>query len=214
VIDLRGADEHPDPRHPLAGLHTTVHSLPLLTTPVTATTSADSRATSPTGAGAAEPDPPDQPGIDWSTIPDLATAYLRFLDQGGATIAHIVDIVAADPAPILIHCTAGKDRTGVVIAVLLRAAGVTRAAITTDYRATEPAMPAILTRSAHLATGLDPTVVQRLMGVPAQAIAAVLDHLDHTPGGACGWLALAGADPTSLATWCHRITRSHTQPTG
>ncbi|HEY1966786.1 MAG TPA: tyrosine-protein phosphatase [Pseudonocardia sp.] len=200
VIDLRGTDEHTEP-HPLAGPHTTVHTLPLLNTPVTGTTS--------TPVANTEPDPAGPPGVDWSTIPDLATAYLAFLDQSAGKIAHILDIVAAGPAPILIHCTAGKDRTGVVVAVLLRAAGATRAAITTDYRATKPALPAILARSAHLTTGLDPTMVQRLMGVPAPAM---LDHLDHTPGGARGWLSTAGADPTSLATWCQRITGAHPQP--
>jgi protein-tyrosine phosphatase len=206
VIDLRGNDEHTEP-HPLARPHTTVHTLPLLDTPVTPATHATSAA-----GDSGKPARPGQPGIDWASIPDLATAYLRFLDRGAAKIAHILDIVAAGPAPILIHCTAGKDRTGVVVAVLLRAAGVTRSAITSDYRATEPALPAILARSAHLTTGLDPTMMQRLMGVPAPAITAVLDHLDHAPGGVCGWLSAAGADPTSLATWCQRITRPHPQP--
>jgi predicted protein tyrosine phosphatase len=196
VIDLRGADEHPDTVHPLAGPHTTVHALPLLANPVTGASPTTGRTETRT-----------TPSIDWSGIPDLATAYLGFLDQSADKIVRILDIVAHHSTPILIHCTAGKDRTGVVVAILLRAAGVTRAAVTTDYRATEPALPAILARSAHLTAGMDPTVVQRLMGAPAQAITAVLDHLDATPGGALGWLATAGADPSSLTTWCQRITK-------
>jgi protein-tyrosine phosphatase len=54
-----------------------------------------------------------------------------------------VTLTAETDGAVLVHCEAGKDRTGVVVAALLRAVGVCRAAIIEDYRATEPALSAI-----------------------------------------------------------------------
>lgn len=181
VLDLRGQDESVDAEHPLSGPDTTVVNLPLLRAPVS------------------------QMADRWAGIPDLAAAYRGFMEQGGAKLARIVTIMAHSPGPILVHCTAGKDRTGVVVAALLRAAGATRAGIVTDYRATEPAMRAIELRSAHLTEQMDPTVAQRMMGVQTQAILAVLDELDGHHGGAWGWLLTAGATERDLTTWRRRI---------
>jgi protein tyrosine/serine phosphatase len=129
------------------------------------------------------------------------------LRQGAAKLAAIMELVAHCPTPVLIHCTAGKDRTGIVVAVLLRAVGVCRRAVIEDYRATQTALPAIMARiPSELTVGLDPTVRQRLMGVPEQAITAVLDEVDSTKSGAQGWLSDAGVSANTLAAWTHRFT--------
>lgn len=52
------------------------------------------------------------------------------------------DHVAGHPAPTLIHCTAGKDRTGVAVALLLEMLGVTRDSIFADYLATQQTISA------------------------------------------------------------------------
>jgi protein-tyrosine phosphatase len=188
VLDLRGLDELRGQPHPLAVAGTTVHSCPFLDAPAT-------------GPGA----------VDWSATADLATAYLGFLRHGAAKLAGITELVADCAGPILVHCTAGKDRTGVVVAVLLRAAGVSRAEVIKDYRATEAALPAILARiPPELVAALDPTVAQRMMGVPEQAITAVLDEVDAAPEGAAGWLRAAGANARALDSWRRRLTTTLT----
>ena len=53
------------------------------------------------------------------------------------------------PGPMLVHCTAGKDRTGIVVAVLLRAIGVRRADVLADYLRTEPNLPPAVERAAR-----------------------------------------------------------------
>lgn len=53
-------------------------------------------------------------------------------------------IAESQDAPVLVHCTAGKDRTGLVIACALMAAGVDRAAVIEDYAQTENYLPAEL----------------------------------------------------------------------
>jgi protein-tyrosine phosphatase len=63
-----------------------------------------------------------------------AENYLEWLDTFGAGIAAILRGVAdAPPGGVLVHCAAGKDRTGIVIALLLSIAGVEREAIAADY---------------------------------------------------------------------------------
>lgn len=183
VLDLRGLDELAGRPHPLAAAGTVVHALPLLEKAVHSGPN----------------------GTDWSKIPDLASAYLGFLIRGGSKVAGILELVAEADGPVLVHCAAGKDRTGVVIAVLLRAAGVTRAAVLEDYLRTGPELPAILAREPELTTLVDPTHVQRLMGVPADAMVAVLDLLDAAPGGAVGWLRGQGASQRAVDTWRRRL---------
>jgi hypothetical protein len=185
VLDLRGAAELGGRDHPLARWGTAVYACPLLSHPVT-------------GPGAGS----------WSVPTELGSAYLGFLRQGAGKLAAITELLAHREPPVLVHCTAGKDRTGVVIAVLLRAVGVSRTAIIADYRATQAALPAIMARiPTELMAGLDPTVAQRMMGVSEHAITGVLDEVDNAPGGAQGWLRAAGAGAYALDSWRHRFTR-------
>jgi hypothetical protein len=184
VLDLRGIDELRGRPHPLIAEGSVVHSLPLLKRRLM-----------------------DAKGrMDWSAIPDLGSAYLEFMAVGGPTILRIAELLVESPGPALVHCTAGKDRTGVVVAVLLRAVGVSRAELLRDYRATEPALPAILARTPpELTQDVDPTALERLMGVPAEAMITVLDELDNSEGGAAGWLAARGVTAPLLNAWRERI---------
>jgi hypothetical protein len=184
VLDLRGSAELGGREHPLASSETAVYACPFL-------------ARAAGGPGVAH----------WAIPADLGSAYLGFLRQGAVKLAAITELIARCELPVLVHCTAGKDRTGIVVAVLLRAVGVSRTAIIADYRATEAALPAIMARmSPELIDGVDPTVVQRMMGVPEQAVTAVLDEIDNAPGRARGWLRAAGASAYALDSWRHRFT--------
>jgi protein-tyrosine phosphatase len=51
----------------------------------------------------------------------------------GGRIRGMFQCIANDKVPVVVHCAAGKDRTGVAIAVLLRALGVPRDMVTADY---------------------------------------------------------------------------------
>lgn len=71
----------------------------------------------------------------WDTLADLYTVMLQ---QHSRALARAVDVVAAAPQePILVHCTAGKDRTGVVVALVLRLLGVGRETVLVDYSASQ-----------------------------------------------------------------------------
>lgn len=73
----------------------------------------------------------------------LRDRYVDMLDEGAASLARIVELVAEGTAA-LFHCAAGKDRTGVTAAVLLGLLGVPPEEIAADYHATAGAMAAFV----------------------------------------------------------------------
>jgi protein-tyrosine phosphatase len=122
--------------------------------------------------------------------PDLVWAY-RFLAVDAADeIARIVEIVARSQGPALVHCTAGKDRTGIVVAVLLRAVGVRRADVLADYLRTGENLEPLW--AALTAAGVPEPHNRALLGVQASALEAVLDEVEAHEGGVAGWLLARG----------------------
>jgi len=156
---------------------------------------------------------------------DHRRLYALMLEHAAGGLVRILDfLVAADHAPTLVHCAAGKDRTGITTAVLLRLAGVERDAITADYLATGERLERIrssLMRRAeyrHLrdrgaagsagdkpladdAALADDGPLARALMLNPEAILAVLDTVDAAPGGAVGFMAAAGARPETIDRW-------------
>ena len=83
--------------------------------------------------------PADMPHERW-----LADRYLNFAEDGRVGLAAALSVIA-DPAaaPVVVHCMAGKDRTGVVCALTLSLLGVSDADIAQDYALTEVAMASL-----------------------------------------------------------------------
>lgn len=76
----------------------------------------------------------------------LDQTYFALLGVAREPIARIVRLIADDPAPALFHCAAGKDRTGLVAAVLLGAVGVAEQDVIEDYAATRRSLARIVER--------------------------------------------------------------------
>ena len=101
---------------------------------------------------------------------------------------------------MLVHCAAGKDRTGVVVAMALAAVGVERDAIVADYEATGERITAIMDRlraSETYRRDLEGIADDQRMPRP-EYLERVLEVLDERHGGAAGWLAEHGFDPAPL----------------
>jgi len=66
--------------------------------------------------------------------------YHRLVEDSADGVVEVVRGIIADQ-PVLVHCTVGKDRTGVTVALTLAAAGVEHDAVVEDYARTEGLLP-------------------------------------------------------------------------
>ncbi|MGD9765024.1 MAG: tyrosine-protein phosphatase [Candidatus Binatia bacterium] len=76
----------------------------------------------------------------------LGERYLVLADRAREPVAQVLTIVAEASGAVLYHCAAGKDRTGMVSAVLLGVLGVSPADIAADYAASQQHIDAIIER--------------------------------------------------------------------
>ena len=110
--------------------------------------------------------------------------------------------IAHAPGAALVNCAAGKDRTGVVVAMALTVVGVRREAVIADYAASAERMEAILARlrsSRTYASDVDSVPAAEQAPRP-QTMAAFLGQLDVRHGGAQGWLAERGFGPSDVSS--------------
>jgi protein tyrosine/serine phosphatase len=114
--------------------------------------------------------------------------YLAYLADRPDSVVNALRVIAQGPS--IVHCAAGKDRTGVVIALALDTLGVPRDHIVADYTATGDRLEAILARLRS-----SPTYAQDLDSRPADShmphpstMEKFLTILDERDGGPLGWL--------------------------
>lgn len=89
-------------------------------------------------------------------VEDIADDYLSMLDRFGERVACVLRAIADAPeGAVLFHCHAGKDRTGVIAALLLRLAGVGLEEIGEDYALTDRLLAEDAWTRAELAEWLE-----------------------------------------------------------
>lgn len=183
VIDLRSPREQAVTDHPLLADCTTVHRISLLT----------------------DADPAAQ---HFSS--NLEAVYLHVLNNAGRNLAQVLQVTAVAPVPLLLHCSGGKDRTGIATAMLLRIAGVDTADIVADYSATEKHMCTVFARLRRA----DPEFAERwdiydrkFARAAPETISKVLDYWDSHPGGIHNWLLGHGATAAEITQWTYRFVR-------
>jgi hypothetical protein len=126
--------------------------------------------------------------------------YLGYLEDRPDSVIAALRAIAGTPGAALVHCAAGKDRTGVIVALALLAVGVERDAVIADYVATAERIDAILDRlraSVTYADGVDR--VSNEQHIPrASAMQRFLDRVDSRHGGVTRWLAEQGFDEADM----------------
>jgi protein-tyrosine phosphatase len=154
-------------------------------------------------AGAALVSRPDEARSRYADSDDLRVGYyLGYLEDRPDQVVAALRSIEQAPGTALVHCAAGKDRTGVVVAVALRAVGVRPDAIVADYVATAERIEAILDRLRGSSTYAD-DINSRPNAVEddkprAQTMVAFLDLLDVRYGGVRPWLSEHGFGPADV----------------
>lgn len=176
IVDLRLPKElalHPNPFVEPGGHHIAYHNISLI-------------------------DPAAEPGPAFTT---LAADYCGLLDRFRPQVSEIMTTISRAPeGGVLVHCMAGKDRTGIISALLLELAGVPRDVIGADY-----ALTAECLRSQdedYLANGpgeradRERDLARRMPTV--EVMPEVLEHLDREYGGAEAYLLGAGVSAEDI----------------
>ncbi len=137
----------------------------------------------------------------------MVRAYLGYLERRPDSIVAAMRTIAAAPGAILVHCAAGKDRTGLVVAMALDACGVPRPAIIEDYLATAERLDAIIERLMSSATYRSQLLEADREELEPQAstMARVLALLDDGFGGSAGWLRAHGLSDAELDALHRRV---------
>jgi hypothetical protein len=132
-------------------------------------------------------------------IPDAVAAkgavYLECLERFSSSFVTAIAAIAETPSGgALVHCMGGKDRTGLVSALLLRLAGVSIEDIAEDYELSAENLRAATEDWLEGApTGEERRRRERISLTPAGAMATVLSELELRHGGARDYLLNAGA---------------------
>jgi protein-tyrosine phosphatase len=142
--------------------------------------------------------------------PAVVQTYLNYMSARPDSIVASVRAIALARGAVLVHCAAGKDRTGVVVALALDAAGVERDAIVRDYLATAGRIDAIIARlvaSTTYRTELEGHDPQHHAPVPG-TMERVLDLVDERFGGSVGWLTAHGMGDGDLDRLQRRLAEA------
>jgi hypothetical protein len=122
--------------------------------------------------------------------------YLGYLEFGSETWLKMFTLFAnSESQPILLHCTAGKDRTGVATAFLLSVLGVRRGLIEEDYKLTNRDLQRqadFIEKTSGFPQGMNREQMMKAAGVPEKAMSDFLDGLENRWGGAVGYLHSIG----------------------
>ena len=123
--------------------------------------------------------------------------YFKYLEVAAANIRVIIELLGEpDAFPAVVHCTAGKDRTGVIIALLLDLVGVPRETIVDDYDLSNRSVPQLV---EHIQTvsqiKYEPSESELArFGAPRDAMDGMLESLHREHGSAQGYLRSLGVD--------------------
>ncbi|HET9022380.1 MAG TPA: tyrosine-protein phosphatase [Ornithinibacter sp.] len=137
-----------------------------------------------------------------------ADHYLGYLSARPDSVSAALRVVAEAEGAAVVHCAAGKDRTGTVVAMALDVAGVPHDEIVADYVLTAERIEAILDRLRPRPAYGEALAKQELgEQLPrAESIDAILRALEDGYGGAAGWLLAHGWDEAEVERLRVRLT--------
>jgi protein-tyrosine phosphatase len=161
VVDHRGAAEvDAYPNDPLRNAGATIHHVPLF-----------------------DPAQPPPSSLDWHDA-TLADLYRLILDHAGPRFVEVLQLIA-EPAnqPLVFHCAAGKDRTGLIAAMVLSLLAVDEEVIVDDYARTDDAIEHLISRARDRAAAVGRAPADRFMRAEAGTMRETLASVRADHGG-------------------------------
>ena len=139
---------------------------------------------------------PIPPADEW---PSMRETYVGMLAEFRSQFVLAADLIAASDEPAVVHCAGGRDRTGVLVALLLDAAGVGREAIAADHARSDESW-APYNDAWFAEAGTEAERQRRIrVAVPAgRTMIEVLDQVDRSYGGAAAYLSTRSIDTLVL----------------
>ena len=139
---------------------------------------------------------------------DMSGHYLGYVEDAPGNLATALRLLAAPQSgTTVVHCAAGKDRTGTVVALALSLAGVRREAVVADYAASADRIDGVLARLRA-----SPTYGPELEGATvddvrprAESMERFLDEVDRRYGGPHGLAMAIGVDEETVARLAARL---------
>ena len=159
---------------------------------------------------------PWQNGLGGADLPGetpTVQTYFGYIERRPDSIVAALRTIAEPPegGAALVHCAAGKDRTGLVVALALEVAGADREAIVADYARTSERIDLVVARLAASPTYADDMVTNdpQNHAPRPESMIRVLQLLDERHGSPAGWLRAAGLEDDALAALRARLTLAH-----
>ena len=137
----------------------------------------------------------------------LGKIYEKNLKNCAENIKNVFEIIGSEivNGAILYNCTAGKDRTGIITALLLDLAGVSPCDIAANYEVTHT----LITRQIELVKQIEPDLPPEVFGSSPDNMIFFTDRLREIYGGARGYLQNAGVNEGVLESIAERFTQEY-----
>jgi protein-tyrosine phosphatase len=137
---------------------------------------------------------------------DMFERYLLMLDGRQDAFREIFNSIADADGPVLFHCFAGKDRTGLVAALLLALADVEASEIAADFGETDVQLAAMYDKWINEAPEEKRAVMRDELRCPPERILGVLEHLETKWGGVASYLEASGMSAAHIDRVRIRLT--------
>jgi protein-tyrosine phosphatase len=135
--------------------------------------------------------------------------YARYLAHCQVQIGTIIKAIAESSSTTVIHCHAGKDRTGIVAALVLAAVGVPSVVIAADYALSETQIEHLREqwRAYAIERGQDMDRFERIHSAKPHTMLTMLSILKERYGSITSYLAMCGVSQSQLDQLRERLVR-------
>ncbi len=145
----------------------------------------------------------NQAQIDAGMCDNLIDDYMRQIEVNARFVTEALTVISEpDHLPVVIHCTAGKDRTGITVAMLLDILGVPHEHIAADYHVTTKNMAPVVERIRNAPVFQENGLAYApdwIFASDLETMQGFLARMTSTYGGAESWALSNGMAPTQIA---------------